>query len=401
MMALRSLLWALFAALLGAAAWAQSSMTPDQAYVRAVTFMQGELNRIESDNRIRQAKAAGERIAMKAQLDAALQELAGLRADAAKNKAAATALAAFAENDAAGGLDALEAEAKTKSAAALKDWKRIGALAFASDTDRAIRAYREALKLAPDDVEALSRFGWLATRVGDLGGANEAAGRLMQNADPAAKARGALNAARIAMMQDNPQRAEALYKLAFEPARAAKSVALEAEAVLGLAATAQAQGQWARAEGFGKDALGAYQKLKDEAGIAEALLALAASARLRGIWVQSEVYLKEALAIYERRQDQVGLAATQLGLGETAMNRQSPIEAAGRFREAMKAFQALGDRAGQADSAKGIADAAAARGAMPEACLSWRMAQGLYAQTGALNGAPAKAVVENLRTRCR
>jgi hypothetical protein len=67
-----------------------------------------------------------------------------LNAEAGKSKAVATALAAFAENDAAGGLDALEAEAQRKSRAALADWKRIGALAFASDTRRAIRAGRSA-----------------------------------------------------------------------------------------------------------------------------------------------------------------------------------------------------------------------------------------------------------------
>jgi tetratricopeptide (TPR) repeat protein len=244
MIASRSLLMAALAALLCAMAWAQASMTADQAYVRAVSFMQGELNRIEVDNRIRNAKAMGERIAMQAQLDAALKELAALRAESSKNKAAAAALTAFAANDAAGGLDALEAQAKARSAAALKDWKQIGALAFASDTERALRAYREALKIAPDDVEALSRFGWLAARVGDLAGANDAAGRLLQNPDPAVKARGGLDAARIAMMQDNPQRAEAFYKQALEPARSAKAAALEAEAVLGLASAAQAQGQW-------------------------------------------------------------------------------------------------------------------------------------------------------------
>ena len=54
---LRPWLIALVAVLLAATAWAQSSMTPDQAYVRAVSFMQGELNRIEADNRIRHAKA--------------------------------------------------------------------------------------------------------------------------------------------------------------------------------------------------------------------------------------------------------------------------------------------------------------------------------------------------------
>lgn len=401
MLALRSLLAALVVALIAVAASAQSSMTPDQAYVRAVSFMQGELNRIEVDNRIRQAKATGERMQLKTQLDAALRELAALKAEAGKSKAAAAALTAFAENDAAGGLDALEAEAKSKSAAALKDWKRVGALAFASDTPRAVRAYREALKIAPDDVEALSRLGWLATRVGDFAGANEAAARLLQSADPAVRARGGLDAARLAMAQDNPLRAEAFYKQALEPARAAKSLALEAEAVLGLAATAQTQGQWGRAEALGKDALAAFRSLKDEAGAAEALRALAAAGLLRGIWVQSEAYLSEALAIYQRRDDQVGVAATQLGLGETAMNRKSPIEASGRFREAMQGFQRLGDRAGQADATKGIGDAAAARGAMPEACLNWRMAQGLYAQSGAFAGAPSKAVADSVRTQCR
>lgn len=401
MLGLRPLLFALIASLLAAAAWAQSSMTADQAYVRAVSFMQGELNRIEVDNRIRQAKAAGERIAMKAQLDAALRELAALRAEAAKSKAAAAALTAFAENDAAGGLDALEAEAKAKSAAALKDWKRIGALAFAVDTQRALRAYREALKLAPDDVEALSRFGWLAMRVGAFAEANDAAGRLIRNPDPAVQARGALDAARLAMTQDNTLRAWAFYSQALTAAQKAKSTALEAEAILGLAASAQAQGQWGRAEGYSKEALIAYRKIGDEAGAADALQTLAAAARLRGLWGPSEAYLNEALGIYQKREDHVAIASVNLDLGETAMNRNSPLEAGARFREALRGFQVLGDRAGQADAARGLGDAAAARGVMSEACLNWRMAQGLYSQSGGFAGEPARAVADNLRTKCK
>lgn len=173
-----------------------------------------------------------------------------MNAEAGKSKAVATALAAFAENDAAGGLDALEAEAQRKSRAALADWKRIGALAFASDTRRAIRAYQEAQKLAPDDVDIQSRLAWLFTRVGAFGQARDIAYKMMDANDPAVRARGFYDAGRIALAQDNAMQANALFRQGLEPARAAKSQRLEAEGLSGLAAAAQAQGLWGQSEGL-------------------------------------------------------------------------------------------------------------------------------------------------------
>ena len=398
---LRPWLIALVAVLLAATAWAQSSMTPDQAYVRAVSFMQGELNRIEADNRIRHAKATGERVQLKAQLDAAMRELAALKAEAGKNKAAAVALAAFADNNAAGGLDALEAEAQKKSRAALADWKRIGALAFASDTRRAIRAYQEAQKLAPEDVEIQSRLAWLFTRIGAFGEARDIAYKMMDATDPAVRARGFFDAGRIALAQDNAMQANALFRQGLEPARAAKSQRLEAEGLSGLAAAAQAQGLWGQSEALQRQALALYAALKDDTGRAEGLVRLAAAQRLIGSWGQAEMALREAAQIYEAQNDAAGLAAVNLGLGEAAMIRGSPIEATMRFQSAQQGFRMLDDRAGQADAAKGLGDAADKRGSAREACMNWQFARALYAQSGAFVGAPSQAVDKNLREKCR
>jgi tetratricopeptide (TPR) repeat protein len=401
MILMRSLIAAMLAFGMAHAAWAQSGMTPEQAYVRAVSYMQVQLNRIDTDNRIHQAKATGERLAMRAELDAALKELASLRADASKSKAAAAALQAFAADDAAGGLDALEAEAKTKSAAALKDWKRVGALAFAVDSQRAVRAYQEALKLAPDDTETLSRLGLLYARLGNIGEARALAEKLAVSADPAIKARGLINLGRMRLSQDQPQFADAFGRQAGEAARAAKSEALQAEALFLQGSAAEAQGHWGQAEGFQTAALRGFVALGDEVGQAESLVRLAAVARLRNSWGISDARLREAFAIYEKRNDQIGLTQVSLGLGETAMVRNSAVEATGWFYRAQRGFQMLGDRAGQADAQKGLGDAAAARGSMPEACLNWRGSRALYAQLGASVGAPAQEIDKNLREKCR
>jgi hypothetical protein len=398
---LRALLLWLALAIAGAAALAQASMSADVAYVRAVSYFQGELNRMEVDRRIDRAKANAEARAVRAQLAAALKELETLRAEAGRSKAAAAALDAFAAADPAKGLDALEAEAQAKAQSALADWKRIGALAFASDTSRAVRAYEEALKLAPSDAETLSRLGWLYTRIGAIAAARDLAARLIASPDPALRARGLLDSARGALAQDNPLRAEGFYAQALEPARAARSPALEAEAIAGLAATADLQGNWAKADGLYKETLAAFRAAKDEAGEADALIGTAAVARQRGIWPPAEAALTQAAAILERLNDRAGLAAVQLGLGQTAMVRGSPIAAHAQFRTALRAFEALGDRAGQADAAKGIGDAAFALKSVPEACLNWRRAHGLYAQTGAFSGAQAKGVDDALAKSCR
>ena len=68
------------------------------------------------------------------------------------------------------------AEDQTKAAQdnvqqAANTWKEVGALAFQSNTDKALDAYKMVVQLAPDDFVARNQLGLLLIRIGELDGA--------------------------------------------------------------------------------------------------------------------------------------------------------------------------------------------------------------------------------------
>ncbi|MEM0928568.1 MAG: tetratricopeptide repeat protein [Pseudomonadota bacterium] len=94
--------------------------------------------------------------------------------DESKQDQAITDLERLAEDQSRAVNDSAEQAAAT--------WKQVGAFAFYNDTERALNAYHEAVRLTPDDLVAWNQLGHLLRRVGDLQGAEEAYRRLI--ADP-------------------------------------------------------------------------------------------------------------------------------------------------------------------------------------------------------------------------
>ena len=151
-----------------------STFSGDEAYVRAVTYMQQEINRLEADRKIERATEAGETAKLQERLAAAERALKELR-DAPGDAAKAAALQDFAAGDGAAGLDVLEKAAGAKASAAAADWRRIGDLAFGLDTARALRAYEKAFALVPEDFATAIYLARLRKEAGNLAGARQAA----------------------------------------------------------------------------------------------------------------------------------------------------------------------------------------------------------------------------------
>ncbi len=68
------------------------------------------------------------------------------------------------------------ADARKEAATAAR---RLGALAFFHDTDKAMAAYREAVDLDPENALGWNQLGYLLNRTGDLDGAERAFGRVL------------------------------------------------------------------------------------------------------------------------------------------------------------------------------------------------------------------------------
>ncbi len=77
------------------------------------------------------------------------------------------------------GREALD-QGREKLAEAATAARHIGAMAFLHDTDKALEAYAKAVELDPDNAEGWNRRGHLLMRIGDLPGADEAYGRVME-----------------------------------------------------------------------------------------------------------------------------------------------------------------------------------------------------------------------------
>jgi tetratricopeptide (TPR) repeat protein len=94
--------------------------------------------------------------------------------------------------------------------------RHIGALAFLHDTQKALRFYREATELDPDDPEGWNELGHLLRRVGDLPGAEEAYSHVLRLgssiADKGAVAVAYGNLGNIYLSRGDLGKAEEFYK---------------------------------------------------------------------------------------------------------------------------------------------------------------------------------------------
>jgi len=191
------------------------------------------------------------------------------------------------------------------------DFKQVGALAAAAETERALTAYRAALELAPQDAAARTQLGNLFLRGGDL------------------------------------QRAEGAFRSVLN--QPDQDPAWQAAALTNLADIARAHQDFSAAENLLKQALSLSERGGDREAVARTLTRLGAVARERRDAKAAVDYTARGLALFEQigRRDEAAAAHMTLG----ALTRSEAGDAArGHFRAALAGFQRIGDRGGQADA---------------------------------------------------
>jgi tetratricopeptide (TPR) repeat protein len=359
-----------------------ASMSADEAYARATAMMLERFGKLEA-----QMKAgAAETSDLKQQLAAAQAALKSLSAGAkANDPVAKQALNDFAQGRDEKGFDALEAGAKAKAAAALQDWKRIGALAFAVDTKRALNAYEEALKLAPGDLDALNQVSGLKFRLGDLAGAEAGlrAVSVASGADKSWQAAALGNLGEIARTRGDLAAAEDYQKRALSLNTEVGHKEGQAASLNNLGIIARLRRDLAGAENYQKRSLALNTELGGKEGQAANLGNLGNIAYTRGDLAAAEDYLKRTLALFTELGSKEGQAGTLGNLGIIAQTRGDLAAAEDYQKRALALNTELGGKEGQANNLNNLGQIARGRGRSSEACGFYRRSLALFEGMGA------------------
>lgn len=118
------------------------------------------------------------------------------------------AVAAIAQGNVSDGVTILEQRARARDTqvaandaaarlARAEDWKQVGAAAFLDNTERAIAAYENARRFAPDDPGVLDQLAWLYGRQARTADRREVAQRLTMLEAPESRVRGMVHLADI------------------------------------------------------------------------------------------------------------------------------------------------------------------------------------------------------------
>jgi len=135
------------------------------------------------------------------------------------------------------------------------EWKRIGALAFLDNTDRAIAAYQQAFSFAPDDAVILDQLGELYMRQARWNERISIGERLIGLKDPEARANGFFNIADSYLEQGKRSKARPGAERCIEIARSSKVSRFESRCLSLLAGVSAQEENFQDAERFARQAL--------------------------------------------------------------------------------------------------------------------------------------------------
>ena len=242
------------------------------------------------------------------------------------------------------------------------DFKKVGALAAAAETERALVAYRAALELAPQDGAAQTELGALFLRGGDLQSA-EGVFRSVLNKpdqDPALQAAALLNLGEIARAHHDYSAAEKLMQQALALSERSGQQETVARTLARLGAVAHERGHADAARDYVARALSLFEKIgrRDEAAAANmALGALTAEAEP----ALSRGYYRAALAGFERVGDKTGQAQSLQALGRLALTAGEERNAERLLKQALALQQELGRKPDQVETLIALGESARQR----------------------------------------
>lgn len=308
----------------------------------------------------------------------------------AKNANTREAVAALQRKDARGeALDTLFRLAKSA-----EDFRKVGALAAAAQTERALAAYRAALKLSPDDAAATTGLGQALLRAGE----DEAAERTLEAAAEAGQPAQWRAAALVSLSQLSRSRGD----LAGAQRRLQEALALheaegdrlgQARAYEALSALAGVRGDRAQARQLAGEALKFYERSGQRIDTARAQMRLAELARAEGDLHGAQDWLRRAAAGFSRAHDPAAEARARVAWSAAALEQPDARTAAKQAAKALQLAESSAQNALIGEALIAAADAAIAQKRWSAAEAALDRATGTAARTprGALAARAAAA----------
>jgi len=272
---------------------------------------------------------------------------------------------------------------------AAQTWKEVGALAFLSDTDSALRAYRAAVELTSNDPVARNQLGYLLVRIGDLAGAAtqythilegpgvrnmEWEAAALNNLGTIELTRGHLDAA-----EDHLLRSLALYE---ELGR------LEGMASLlgNLGNIEYSRGNLDAAEDYYRRGLALNEELGRPVGMANQLNNLGNIERTHGNLDAAEDHFRRSLALHEELGRPEGMATPLGNLGLIEQTRGNLDAAEDYYRRSLVLYEELGHSEGMASQLGSLGVIEYRRGHLDAAEDYHRRSLALYEEIGRSEG---------------
>jgi len=251
---------------------------------------------------------------------------------------------------------ARDAQAQASTDASLRlaraeEWKRIGALAFLDNTERAVNAYENALQFAPDDPVILDQLAYLYERQARSADRSRVAQRLAELDDPETRAKGFIHLGDVRLEANEAAPARQQYEQGAAAAREAGSARQEARALTRIAATYLLARNNRQFETAIQQSLAISRANNLRYEEAEALYAIGTAHFTRGRtsltgrqnqFAQAETYFSQVERIGRETNDEIATAQVMVRRGHVARMMENQTLAEGLLREAIAIFQRRG-----------------------------------------------------------
>ena len=246
----------------------------------------------------------------------------------------------------------LEIEQRQASEAAEIAAER-GALWFASDTHKALAAYKRATELDPNNFSAWNQLGHLNNRVGELDKAISAYEQILT-------------------LSDDKE--------------------WQAVAIGNLGLVYRTRGDLDKAEEYHLKALTLNEDLISNEGMADNYGNLGIVYQERGDLDRADEYHRKSLALHEKADDKVGIAVNYINLGSVYLQQGDLDKAEQYYLESLAMMKALGRKVDLADAYANLGLVCKTRGDKPTALYYWKKSFALYKKMGVIH------MVENIQS---
>lgn len=263
-------------------------------------------------------------------------------------------------------------------------FKEAGALAFNSDSERALRNYEAALALAPNDAEVVNQLGNLYYRLGRLDEA-EAAYRSLRDAsdgDDVLRAIALGNLGLVSFTRGDLEAAEDLHTQALALNETMGRVEGQAVTLGNLGNVARARNNLDAAHDFQTRSLALNEQLGNLEGQAADLCNLGLVAKARGDLDAAEELHNRAIDLAKQAGSVDVRANNILNLGSIAQTRDDKDGAEALYSRALALYRQLGHVEGRATSLANLGAVANERGDQAKACAYWAQAKTLFETVG-------------------